>query len=703
MLMTMFVIVWSFASVFAGGGVAGGGEGTFQLARQMLAEYRWREVVDLVEREDRRTANLEWALGQAYAGLDENDKAIEHYRAATGLNRADTRSMSALARLFERMGQPLAARAQYEALLEVDALAQDAREAVVKLLIVQGRFEEAEAQIVRLRRMAASGNCLARCSVRMELARGRINLAQARQRLIEAMTRAGADADSLVLVASMDLAREDPDSAEKALAQVLVLATGRVDAEQLLVSVYRNQLRFDEAEARLRALLQRHPNRIEWVENLFNMLVINQNYDAAVELISSFLERRKPRGRALHELRLSLLQALESARRFDEQIATVRGWLAEEQTNRALCAWLITAHLAAGYDDQALSIARGWHLADPGDVQFAGMYGEVLLRARRFVAARQLLLERLEKDAEDEELWFGLIAGLLADKQYDDALEMLESIPSEASPSVAFLRAKLSVYLTSKSYDKAAALANRMLLDKQLMRAQGALNAAVLREGLSGVLITALLKAGRSEEAQVQLTHWIGKTDSTQQKVFYLTLLAGVYQQRGLGTEALESLELAYSLAPGDTQINNDLGYTLADRGERLDEAERMIRIAVAREPMNAAYLDSLGWVLYRQGRFEQARSWLVKAVRCPDAPDDPVLYDHLGDVHWCTGARDQAVEHWKRSLELARERLTDQPDAGDQRIADSVGEKLRAVESGQDPQVAHIAAEKSEKGKPLN
>jgi Flp pilus assembly protein TadD len=103
----------------------------------------------------------------------------------------------------------------------------------------------------------------------------------------------------------------------------------------------------------------------------------------------------------------------------------------------------------------------------------------------------------------------------------------------------------------------------------------------------------------------------------------------------------------------------------MADRNVRLDEAERLIRRAVdadravakrSGEEENAAYLDSLGWVLFRKGDLAGAREWLEKAAALPDGADDPTVWDHLGDVYVKLDLPDKAREAWQTSVKLYRE-----------------------------------------------
>jgi tetratricopeptide (TPR) repeat protein len=113
-------------------------------------------------------------------------------------------------------------------------------------------------------------------------------------------------------------------------------------------------------------------------------------------------------------------------------------------------------------------------------------------------------------------------------------------------------------------------------------------------------------------------------------------------------------------LDAGHAQALNYLGYMWAERGVNLAEAEEFIRRAVEQEPDNAAYLDSLGWALYQQGRYHEALGPLERASQLVSAQPDAVIEEHLGDVLEKLGRRNEAVKAWERAaaLEGASEQL---------------------------------------------
>jgi len=117
---------------------------------------------------------------------------------------------------------------------------------------------------------------------------------------------------------------------------------------------------------------------------------------------------------------------------------------------------------------------------------------------------------------------------------------------------------------------------------------------------------------------------------------------------------------------PSDATANNDLGYQWADRSHNLEEAEKLIRKALdldqklrdtsnrlTFEPENAAYIDSLGWVLFRRGKLSEARQELEKAASLSEGADDPVVWDHLGDVYFRMKEKQKSLESYRKAINL--------------------------------------------------
>jgi tetratricopeptide (TPR) repeat protein len=125
---------------------------------------------------------------------------------------------------------------------------------------------------------------------------------------------------------------------------------------------------------------------------------------------------------------------------------------------------------------------------------------------------------------------------------------------------------------------------------------------------------------------------------------------------RGISHERLDNWDRAEAdfrnalvLNPEQPQVLNYLGYSMVEKQANLDEALEMIERAVAARPDSGYIVDSLGWVLYRLGRYDEAVGHMEKAVELMAV--DPVVNDHLGDVYWAVGRVREAEFQWKRAL----------------------------------------------------
>ena len=127
--------------------------------------------------------------------------------------------------------------------------------------------------------------------------------------------------------------------------------------------------------------------------------------------------------------------------------------------------------------------------------------------------------------------------------------------------------------------------------------------------------------------------------------------LGAAYERTGRAEEAIEVFEELIAQVPDNADALNFLGYLLADRGERLKYAKKLIERALQVSPENAAFLDSYGWVAFRLGSFQEAVEFLNRAVALDN---DPVIFDHLGDAYRATGDMEQAQKWWRKALELS-------------------------------------------------
>jgi tetratricopeptide (TPR) repeat protein len=131
----------------------------------------------------------------------------------------------------------------------------------------------------------------------------------------------------------------------------------------------------------------------------------------------------------------------------------------------------------------------------------------------------------------------------------------------------------------------------------------------------------------------------------------YVVFVEGsIYERQKKYELAEESFHKVLADDPKNAQALNYLGYMLADRDTRLEEALGYIRRAIALDPQNGAFLDSLGWVYYRMGNYDLAEENLRRASE--KIGSDPTVQAHLGDLYQKTGRLKLATAHWQRALD---------------------------------------------------
>jgi tetratricopeptide (TPR) repeat protein len=154
-----------------------------------------------------------------------------------------------------------------------------------------------------------------------------------------------------------------------------------------------------------------------------------------------------------------------------------------------------------------------------------------------------------------------------------------------------------------------------------------------------------LREAKRDKEALAFLTKALEEQPEQTEILYEQAMAAERLKQYDLMEQ---QLRLLITLKPDQALAYNALGYSLADRGVRLEDAEELIRNALSLRPEDGMLIDSLGWVFFKQRKYPQALEQLQDAYnRLPDGE----IAAHLGEVHWEMGQKDKAREVWKEAL----------------------------------------------------
>jgi tetratricopeptide (TPR) repeat protein len=308
-------------------------------------------------------------------------------------------------------------------------------------------------------------------------------------------------------------------------------------------------------------------------------------------------------------------------------------------------------------DDAALVSAlieiarkRREHAPDPCGFGPARGVALLALDAGRFEAAGEFFEEAVRADPDRKsEIFLTWGLGLLAQEQYGLAAGVFRrAIDDKVLPDdnpVLYFYLSGALELDGRTEEALAVARKAAALDPDSAR---------FRSRVAWILY----RNDRHQEAAQSYSELIERFDhefrsaEVRQVMREARLvLSSLAVSAGKFDEAQRWLEEVLDEFPDDVGALNDLGYLWADRGVHLQRAHRMIREAVAGDPDNVAYRDSLGWVLYRLGRVEEAVVELEKAAE--DEEPDPVILDHFGDAYHAARQTDKAKKAWTRAVQI--------------------------------------------------
>lgn len=494
--------------------------------------------------------------------------------------------------------------------------------------------------------------------------------------------------------------------------------------------------RHEKAAAVLTDLLQEMPDSYVARRMLLDALQAAGQPEQEVAVVREALTQQEdPNGLLARWYRYRLWDALGRARMYDKAQAEIDQTIAATRRDIEK-----TSPAQSESEEELLAELRGelnLHRSEKLRLYAdANAYDELIAYGRTWDQTATGLLEQSEDEATQD--WARssrqyarrLTVLLLADEgRHDQAQKMLDTwIDDKTDPSVEWLR-ELKILLLGEAGDPNAAKAYAVewIQDSPIALAP--------RQALVAVLVD----AGRYDEALKLLGEWIdgieipsgpfardrGEAETVrwcrmtsvslllEKKKYHQALKrideylkeypkeqqlyrfkAEAYAQQGKVKDQISAMEQAYRLAPDQVGMNNDFGYMLADAGMELDRARKLIGRAVSSSPSNTAFLDSLAWVLYKQGEFHRSAELLAGIVLGDEfAKESPlsraVIYDHAGDAVYRLGWEKLAKQFWDKAIQAGLE-MKDRTEEV-RKVMIAAEAKSLAVQEGKTPKLAPL------------
>jgi tetratricopeptide (TPR) repeat protein len=304
---------------------------------------------------------------------------------------------------------------------------------------------------------------------------------------------------------------------------------------------------------------------------------------------------------------------------------------------------------------KALSIAGidQNNLATDNEREFTiGIFDKIIRTyktANRFAEAKTIIdNSRALLGEEDSFSDRQLIALYRENGKKQEALQALKAARLRFPDDYGFLRQEATVLTELGRVDEGVTIVKTLIGKKKT----GVLSP--MYDDFTNYLFISMLysDAKRGREAVEFANQAMEIAGSEERKQIAKLSLATAQQNSGDFKGAETTLRGILAESPNNPIAQNNLGYFLAERSEKLDEALKLIQEAVKSEPDNPSYLDSLGWVYYKQGKLDLAEEYLKKALKFDTS--SATIHEHLGDVYQKQGKTELAKTSWQKALTLS-------------------------------------------------
>ncbi len=421
---------------------------------------------------------------------------------------------------------------------------------------------------------------------------------------------------------------------------------------------------------------------------LESMLQIKR-YERVERLIEQWMSE-KPDKATLTRLRFQAMRAYEAAEHYDKAQRLLDRWIAsapEPALLNSLRSEKIRIFGLAKKYDEAIASAKKWIRNEPGNPSPRNMIIAVLMEAKQYDKAHAIVDEWIDAGGI-QEVMDSLRASKLIlyaqQKQFGKLVQFGQKWVDKSADAGEVYRIVIALLVENEKYDQALKIAENWLKHQEKLppntpkRTEKILTA-------QGSPVYILIKAGRKKQA-LELARKLAGDNPQQTKALHILRTALVSMEKE--DEAMKVAEKIYKLDPDDPLINNDLGYSLAEKGVDLDKAETMIRKALAASPNSVAIRDSFGWVLYKQGRFSEAKT-VFDSVISTEAGKHPVMLDHAGDTCWRLGLQSEAIRLWQQAVKKAKKEK--HPGTDTKKVLAGTPGKIKSVRKGKKPSVAPL------------
>jgi len=482
-------------------------------------------------------------------------------------------------------------------------------------------------------------------------------------------------------LAKIAMKQSKADSAEYYMKKAATLDTGNIWYKEVLASVLADRSKYEEAAALYKEIAEKNDRNSDYLTAAAMQYQRAGKYEEALSLLNKAIEKTGPD----EDLLIHKEQIFVKMNKLDSTATVINQLIALDPTQGKYYILLGELYDNNKEHDKALKLYQQALLSLPNDPSIQLGLAQHYIRVKDTVRYEEYVKKAITNKGLDAETQLGILLPYLQSLGTDESkkkqgLALVEQLLAQHKDNAQVLAMYGEILVLNNEYEKAAEqykksialdpsrfyLWQRLLslyadkkgADTLIYYGQKAMRLFPNQAMVHYLYGVGLMNKGKYAEAATSINRAVDlqPEDDTALLAQMYSVLGDIYNTTKQPILSDSAFEHALKLTPNNAMVLNNYAYYLSERNVRLTDAEKMSARSLQLQPGTSTYMDTYGWILYKEGKYNNAKEYIQKAIDMDGGNADAALYEHLGAVYYKLNEIDKAVQLWQKAKEKGSE-----------------------------------------------
>ncbi|MBS1688112.1 MAG: tetratricopeptide repeat protein [Bacteroidetes bacterium] len=482
-------------------------------------------------------------------------------------------------------------------------------------------------------------------------------------------------------LAKLAMKRNKADSAEYYMKKAVTLDTANIWYKEVLASVLADRSKYEEAATLYNQIAEKKDRNSDYLTAAAMQYQRAGKYEEALNLLNKAIGKTGPD----EDLLIHKEQIFVKMNKLDSTAKIIRQLISLDPTQGKYYILLGELYDNNKEHDKAMKLYQQALQSLPNDPSIQLGLAQHYIRIKDTVHYEEYVKKAITNSGLDAETQLGILLPYLQSLGNDESkkkegLSLVEQLVAQHKDNAQVLAMYGEILVLNNNYEKAAVqykksialdpsrfyLWQRLLslyadkkgADSLIYYGQKAMRLFPNQAMVHYLYGVGLMNKGSYPEAINAINRAIDlqPEDDTSMLVQMYSVLGDIYNTTKQPVLSDSVFEHVLRITPNNAMVLNNYAYYLSERNVRLTDAEKMSARSLQLQPGTSTYMDTYGWILYKEGQYNKAKEYIQKAIDMDGANADAALYEHLGAVYYKLNEIDKAVQLWQKAKEKGSE-----------------------------------------------